>query len=604
MSAVRAFVVTIALALAVTPAARAHEGHGFSLELFEPQPALGRAILGVGTTSLLAHAQLALGLFGHYQDDPLTMVSNVDRDEVSARLVDSRWTVEVLAAVGLFDLLQLEAALPLVVSQSGDDLRALDRPGESVGGFALGDLRVALRARVVDTRATSDDVGFGLALALPVALPIGDAHQLASDGAVRLRPTLALDYGAERWRVALEVGYELRADRAFASYTSDDQIRWAVAGRAPLGDLLRVVASVQGAVGVGEQPIDDTTTHPIELLGGLELVHGGLVVAAGAGAPLLRGVGSPDVRAWLALGFLTSAAPAAAPTDDDGDGLIEGDKCPDFAEDKDGFQDHDGCPDPDNDIDGIPDEADQCPGEAEDYAGPEDGCPTKDKDLDGIADPADRCPDEPEDQDGDRDDDGCPDQDTDGDGVDAGDACPEVAEDKDGFEDADGCPDPDNDQDGLPDASDQCPDAPETKNGKDDADGCPDTIERDVELTSGAIVIKQQVQFGFDSDKIRDKSFAILDAVARVLADHPFIKKVSVEGHTDSEGAEDANLDLSTRRAASVVAYLVGKGVAPERLASKGFGESVPLKPNTTPAGRVANRRVEFKIVDPAPRAP
>jgi outer membrane protein OmpA-like peptidoglycan-associated protein len=81
-----------------------------------------------------------------------------------------------------------------------------------------------------------------------------------------------------------------------------------------------------------------------------------------------------------------------------------------------------------------------------------------------------------------------------------------------------------------------------------------------------------------------------------VLA-HPGAGVIRVEGHTDDRGRDDYNLDLSQRRAEAVKAYLIGKGVPPERLEAKGFGETQPLKPNTTQRNRAANRRVEFVIV-------
>ncbi len=99
----------------------------------------------------------------------------------------------------------------------------------------------------------------------------------------------------------------------------------------------------------------------------------------------------------------------------------------------------------------------------------------RDKDRDGVPDDADQCPGVAEDKDGFQDDDGCPDFDNDGDGFyDNQERCDNEAEDVDGFEDLDGCPDPDNDRDGIPDTDDRCPDQAETVNGYKDDDGCPD----------------------------------------------------------------------------------------------------------------------------------
>ena len=77
---------------------------------------------------------------------------------------------------------------------------------------------------------------------------------------------------------------------------------------------------------------------------------------------------------------------------------------------------------------------------------------------------------------------------------------------------------------------------------------------------------------------------------------------IELGAHTDSKGSDKYNLRLSEARAKSVVEYLVSKGIAPERLQSKGYGESMPIEPNSikgkdNPAGREKNRRTEFKVL-------
>jgi outer membrane protein OmpA-like peptidoglycan-associated protein len=356
--------------------------------------------------------------------------------------------------------------------------------------------------------------------------------------------------------------------------------------------------------------LDDAPNVSVEALGALELVVAdGLVLTAGGGATVLHAVGSPDVRAFVGIGWTPMSAVVEAPDEDpDHDGILAAnDKCPDAAEDKDGFEDQDGCPDPDNDKDGIADAADKCPNAPEDKDGDEDqdGCPEADKDGDkdgdGLADSKDKCPTEAEDKDGFEDEDGCPDPDNDQDGIpDSADKCPNEPEDKDGVEDGDGCPDVelDRDGDGILDKDDKCPDLPEVKNGVKDDDGCPDTADKDIELTERELKILKKVNFARDADKIANDSFALLDTVAKVLSEHGYLTKVRVEGHTDSEGPDDFNLQLSQRRAEAVVAYLVGKGVDGQRLVAQGFGESRPLAKNDTPGGRAKNRRVEFKILE------
>ena len=73
---------------------------------------------------------------------------------------------------------------------------------------------------------------------------------------------------------------------------------------------------------------------------------------------------------------------------------------------------------------------------------------------------------------------------------------------------------------------------------------------------------------------------------------------VEVQGHTDSDGEADYNLDLSQRRVDAVVATLVAKGVAAERLVPKGYGETEPMVPNDADAHKALNRRVQFIIVE------
>jgi outer membrane protein OmpA-like peptidoglycan-associated protein len=292
--------------------------------------------------------------------------------------------------------------------------------------------------------------------------------------------------------------------------------------------------------------------------------------------------------------------PVPPPGDADGDGILDpADACPADAEDKDGFKDEDGCPDPDNDDDGVPDEKDAAPNEPEDKDGFEDadGKPDPDNDQDGVPDASDTCPEEAEDKDHFQDEDGCPDPDNDGDGLlDDKDQCPADAEDKDGFQDEDGCPDVDNDHDGIPDTTDKCPLEPETINGNQDEDGCPDKGATKVQLTKERIVILDKVYFDTGKATIQKRSFNLLGQVASILKANPDIR-VAVEGHTDSQGNANFNLDLSRRRAESVRAFLVEKGVAKDRLDANGYGLERPVKPNTTAKGREANRRVEFVVL-------
>lgn len=253
-------------------------------------------------------------------------------------------------------------------------------------------------------------------------------------------------------------------------------------------------------------------------------------------------------------------------------------RCTTGPEDPDGFEDGDGCRDPDNDRDRIPDEEDGCPVVAEDADGFEDGdgCPDPDNDGDGVPDADDGCPAAAEDADGVDDADGCPeeDPDRDRDGLrNEDDGCPDAAEDPDGFEDADGCPDPDHDGDRIPDAEDECPGERETLNGVADGDGCPDRGAPLVVIEGDELVLQGGIQFrDRPNQPIRQGSQRALGAVASLLNRVPSLRLQIGAG---------SGPELAQRRADSVKAFLVGRGVDAARIeiSNQGApGERVTLK--------------------------
>jgi outer membrane protein OmpA-like peptidoglycan-associated protein len=410
-------------------------------------------------------------------------------------------------------------------------------------------------------------------------------------------------------RIALNAGIRIRSSETFTnsdpgidnapttnvSITAGSEIPYGLGiAYAISKQRFDVVGEVYGAMPLGTHE----NYQPLEALGGVKLyLARNSFLSLGAGRGLLPDHGAnPDFRAMIGIVFEPNIG------DRDGDGIKDDvDKCPDEPEDFDGFEDEDGCPDPDNDRDGIPDVDDKCPDIPEDKDGieDEDGCPEgekNDRDGDGIPDNVDKCPDEPEDKDGFQDEDGCPDPDNDGDGIkDVDDLCPNDPEDKDGFEDEDGCPDPDNDHDRIPDKDDKCPNEPETYNGFEDEDGCPDRGR--VVVTDTSIEILDVIYFEYNKDIIKAASYPILDAVAATMQGNPSIQLIEIQGHTDERGDDAYNLDLSDRRAKSVLKYLVDKGVDAKRLTSQGYGETQPLDRRHNEAAWAKNRRVAFLII-------
>lgn len=115
-------------------------------------------------------------------------------------------------------------------------------------------------------------------------------------------------------------------------------------------------------------------------------------------------------------------------------------------------------------------------------------------------------------------------------------------------------------------------------------------------LQAGGAATLYGVHFDLDSAVLRDDSAAVLDALLNALNDHPDWR-ILIEGHTDAQGSADYNLDLSSRRAAAVKAWLVDHGVDAARIETRGKGESEPAADNDTPQGRALNRRVVIRVI-------
>lgn len=123
------------------------------------------------------------------------------------------------------------------------------------------------------------------------------------------------------------------------------------------------------------------------------------------------------------------------------------------------------------------------------------------------------------------------------------------------------------------------------------AAGLPDM--RNKLLTEGKLV-SYGIYFDVNKDVVKPESYATLKGIADVLKENPTVK-IKIVGHTDSDGADAANLDLSKRRGASVKAELVKNfGIDASRLESDGLGETKPVAPNDIPSNKAMNRRVEF----------
>jgi outer membrane protein OmpA-like peptidoglycan-associated protein len=579
--------ITLLAAVAMTAGAFAQDDATsdatFDFELFRPHGDLYgyNATHGAAT---LGNLQLGVGAWFNYSDDPVVLVdaagnrvsvSGTDGEESGDGVIDSRLTSTFQVGLGITRFASLTVDIPLVILNEGwslggvDDFTASGVPG---GGGGIGDIVVSPKLAILDR----DYLPVGLAVVVPVGLPTGASRDYLGEAGVTVTPTLAFEYSdapihsrAYKFRFAVNGGYRLRDAARLRDVNVGNALVYAGAvGYHPI-EPLEITAEFHGA-SFGAR----AAQNPAEALLGAKVLLGRWVaINVGGGTAVIGGIGAPDYRIFGGVTVAPSFDPNAR--DSDSDKLADGvDKCPKDAEDLDGYQDDDGCPELDNDADGREDKVDKCPDDPEDDDGylDNDGCPDVDNDKDGIVDTADRCSDQ--------------------------------AETVNGFDDEDGCPDDkpvdDSDGDGFKDDVDRCPYDAEDLNGFEDEDGCPDDRLKNarVVVTASAIKINDVIFFDTGKATIQDRSFDLLDELGKVIAEHPEIKKIRVEGHTDNKGDDLSNLKLSQARAESVAAYLKSHGIDGSRLDAAGFGEMRPIATNDTEDGRAQNRRVEFIIVD------
>ncbi len=106
-------------------------------------------------------------------------------------------------------------------------------------------------------------------------------------------------------------------------------------------------------------------------------------------------------------------------------------------------------------------------------------------------------------------------------------------------------------------------------------------------------IIANGIRFDVGKATLKPESMGIINEVVDLMKEHPDLR-FSVEGHTDSDGDDTFNMELSEKRAESVKSTMISMGVSSDRLQSKGWGESMPITDNNSPEGKANNRRVEF----------
>jgi OmpA-OmpF porin, OOP family len=521
--------------LAVSAGAKADGG--LSLDRFQPAPA-GDRFFGVQGGDPGGHLSPRLMLLGDYAYKPMVLYQG-DTDNQLGTVVKNQLFLHVAAGVSLWDRLWIFANMPLALVNNGPSAMA----PQNMHGAAAGDLRVGARVRLLgENRSIAS-----LALSGYVFIPTGNKDKATGADEVHGMPALVLSGENDSIAYAVNAGVDIRkktnnAGSGVADFGSD--LYFGAAFGFLLADrMLQIGPEVYGSsLMVGSDRFKKDTTNLEAILGGRFRV-GDIVLGAGAGPGITHALGTPALRVVASVAYAPLPPPPPPPPK------------------------------------------------------PVVRRPPSDRDKDGIPDKVDACPDEPGVRSADPDKNGCPPPppDKDGDGIlDKDDACPEIKGVHSDDPAQNGCP-PDTDGDGIRDDVDACP----NEKGKPDPDptknGCPTSVR----VTDEEIIILEQVQFKTGSATILPASDDLLMQVATVMAEHPEIIKIEVQGHTDNRGGKKYNQKLSEKRAAAVVKWMTKRGsVDATRLTSHGYGMDEPIAENDTPEGRQKNRRVQFKIVE------
>jgi OmpA-OmpF porin, OOP family len=554
--------------LALLPSTARAQSAGFAINRFDPAER-GSDWFAADSLDMRGHGRVMLGATGDFSEKPLVLYDR-DGDEQKA-IIKHQLYVHLGGSVVLWERLRLGVNLPVLAYQQGARGTVQGTRFEAAEGATVGDLRLAADVRLFGSYRSP----FSLAAGVAVFAPTGKQDAFAGDGKVRVLPRLLLGGDIGNLAYAVKLGVQYRAnDAGFNGSTQGTEavVAAAVGYRSTDGKLVVGPELFGSTVVTSGDALFAKRETPFEVLFGAHYkVTDDVRLGAGVGPGLTRGFGAPQVRGLLSLEWAPEPHKEPlvlrpVPSDRDKDGILDVD---------------DACPDE--------------PGVKSDDP-KKNGCPLPaDRDKDGILDADDACPDEPGLKNDDPEKNGCPRRDTDKDDVfDDEDACVNDPGIRTTDPLTNGCPPPkDSDKDSIIDPEDACPQAPGPRDPDPKKNGCPAA-----RVEQGQIKILERVEFENNSAKIRPESDRILNAVLAVMKEHSEFTKLGVEGHTDNRGGAGHNLDLSRRRAASVMKWLVDHGVAANRLSSKGLGMTKPIDSNDTDAGRQNNRRVEFHILE------
>jgi len=553
---------------------------------------------------------------------PLVLVTIPEGGEASEEAwLDNLFVLNTSFGVAVHDRVRIDAALPLVFTSTGND---------GAQGLGLGDPR--LTAMVGLVRPDEGDLGFGLGVAPYLNLPIGAKGQFLGDSGLAGGGTLVGSYAMANATVGADIGVAFRPALTLDNLNGSDGLVYGLfVNYLPTETVgLTAEARMESPFTAAGEP---GTQFPAELtLSARKRYDSGAHALLGVSAGVSRGASAAAYRIFLGGGFGKLGEPA--PTDRDLDGIIDKlDACPDQPETVNGWKDEDGCPDQLGSIQVVvkldgkevtggttrlkaPDGTEtsgtaQSPGEIVPNALPGstwsatatypscyggsgtvqagEGTTPLVVELVPMLDSTVKF-----------------------EVVDTlGNKIPgaTVAWDKSAEPCAPTEPFTLTDGTGQQKVGAGTHKTFVTAAGyatvvtpvKVDAGG--EQLVRvvleptRVKMTEKQIIILEKVYFEYDKDVIKTESYKLLDEVAATIMAHSELGKIEVAGHTDSDGPDVYNQDLSQRRVEAVMKYLAEKGVDPARLVARGYGESRPIASNKTAAGKAENRRVEFNIL-------
>lgn len=612
------------LLLLLAPRAAAEDGfdaHGFNLAAFDGDP---RVPVSVHSPGHFGQGDVFVGGLLEYASRPLVyVVPELDGGTQSNAILDDVLALNLSAGVAPLSWLRLDVAAPVFLSSIGPE-------GESQGA-AMGDLRLAATGRIL---RGGEKLGLGVVPYLDV--PTGSPEKYLGQGGVAGGGAVVVDYTYDHWTLNGELGAQFQPALNLENLQNGNHAMLGVAGGYLLSETMGFQVEGHFSIPFVASEVAGTAA-PAEMLVSLRSRSpSGVHWTGGIGLPLSRGVGAAQYRFFLGGGWGKVGPTVPKVVDADGDGFQDPvDRCPTDPETVNRYNDEDGCPDQLGTLDVLVQRNGKpvAMADLKVTGGPEpvtarsalDAPVRLESLMPGSSWQAEAslgaC--------------------LSGRGeITVGEGVSTLLVDLWPHRDAAVVVDVVG-----PEAK-PIPNAVITWDQE--ANGCvahdPFTLNGDgrgrqtvgvgkhtlyvttpgfgtwsgdvdpkageevpvhvvlhptkLRLEQTRIVILEKVYFDTASAVILERSYDLLDEVANTLRSHPELRRVEVAGYTDSDGNDTYNQHLSQQRVDSVRAYLLHRGVSPEQLISKGYGEGDPVVPNTSKSNKAQNRRVEFHILE------